>query len=98
MTVLCASMVATTLARLAKAHLIAMLYGQFGAAQSLREIEAGLRSHCGKLYHLGGRPASRSTLAEANASRPVAIFAGVLSALRSHCSGDTGAKSAIASG
>ena len=65
----------------AKAHLIAMLYGQFAGAQSLREIEAGLRSHGGKLYHLGGRLASRSTLAEANASRPVAIFSGVLSGL-----------------
>jgi IS4 transposase len=65
----------------AKAHLIDMLYGQFAAAQSLREIEAGLRSHGGKLYHLGARPVARSTLAEANASRPVAIFGGVLSGL-----------------
>jgi IS4 transposase len=59
----------------------ALLHGQFAAAQSLREIEAGLRSHGGKLYHLGARPVARSTLAEANASRPVAIFGGVLSAL-----------------
>jgi hypothetical protein len=64
-----------------KAHLIAMLHGQFAAAQSLREIEAALRSHASKLYHLGARPISRSTLAEANAARPVAIFGGVLSAM-----------------
>jgi IS4 transposase len=64
-----------------KAHLIAMLHGQFATAQSLREIEAALRSHASKLYHVGGRPISRSTLAEANAARPVAIFGGVLSAL-----------------
>lgn len=65
----------------AKAHLIGLLYAQFAGAQSLREIEAALRSHDGKLYHLGGRAASRSTLAEANASRPVEIFGGVLSAM-----------------
>jgi hypothetical protein len=64
-----------------KAHLTGMLYGQFANAQSLREIEAALRSHAGKLYHLGARPVSRSTLAEANASRPVEIFGGVLEAL-----------------
>ena len=64
-----------------RAHLASMLYGQFAAAQSLREIETGLRSHGGKLYHLGARPPSRSTLAEANASRPVVVFSGVLSAL-----------------
>jgi hypothetical protein len=64
-----------------KAHLTGMLYGQFANAQSLREIEAALRSHAGKLYHLGARPVSRSTLAESNASRPVEIFGGVLEAL-----------------
>ncbi len=64
-----------------KAHLTGMLYGQFANAQSLREIEAALRSHAAKLYHLGARPVSRSTLAEANASRPVEIFGGVLEAL-----------------
>ena len=42
-----------------KAHLIALLYGQFGGAVSLREIETGLRSHASKLYHLGGETVSR---------------------------------------
>ncbi len=64
-----------------KAHLIAMLHGQFATAQSLREIEAVLCSHASKLYPLGGRPVSRSAPAEANAARPVAIFGGVLLAL-----------------
>ncbi len=71
----------------AKAHLIDMLYGQFAAAQSLRGIETGRRSHGGKLYHLGARPVSRSTLAEANASRPVAVFSGLLSALMNQLQG-----------
>src|SRR5207248_11433375 len=64
-----------------KAHLIAMLYGQLSGARSLREIETGLKSHASKLYHLGGCEVSRSALAEANASRPIEVFGGLLSAL-----------------
>ena len=64
-----------------KAHLIAMLYAQLCGARGLREIEAGLRSHAGKLYHLGGETVSRSALSTANASRPVEVFTGILSAL-----------------
>src|ERR1700676_433327 len=58
-----------------------MLYAQFCGARSLREIETNLKSHAGKLYHLGGRTISRSALSTANASRPVEVFAGLLSAL-----------------
>ena len=64
-----------------KAHLIAMLYGQFCGARGLREIETSLKSHASKLYHLGGCTVSRTALSTANASRPVAVFAGLLSAL-----------------
>jgi IS4 transposase len=64
-----------------KAHLIAMLYAQFSGARGLREIETGLRSHAGKLYHLGGGTVSRSTLSTSNALRPFEIFAGLLSSL-----------------
>ena len=42
-----------------KAHLIAMLYAQLCGARSLRDIETNLKSHAGKLYHLGARPVSR---------------------------------------
>ena len=53
---------------------IALLYGQLSGASSLREIEGGLASHADRLYHLGAREASRSTLADANAKRPNAVF------------------------
>jgi hypothetical protein len=53
---------------------IALLYGQLAGAQSLREIEAGLASHAHRLYHLGARTVSRSTLADANAKRPSQAF------------------------
>ena len=58
-----------------KSQLIALLYAQFSGASSLREIEAGLQSHALRLYHLGAKPARRSTLADANALRPAAVFA-----------------------
>ena len=57
-----------------KSQLIALLYGQLSGASSLREIVGGLGSHTVRLYHVGGRPVSRSTLADANALRPSAIF------------------------
>ena len=58
-----------------KSQFIALLYGQFSGALSLREIEGGLGSHSARLYHVGGRPVQRSTLADANAQRPSAVFA-----------------------
>lgn len=62
-------------------HLIAMLYGQFGGARSLRDLEANLKSHADKLYHLGGCKISRSTLSSANALRPAEVFGDLLSVL-----------------
>ena len=53
---------------------VALLYGQLAGAQSLRDIEAGLASHAHRLYHLGARSVSRSTLADANATRPSEVF------------------------
>jgi len=64
-----------------KSQLIALLYGQLSGAVSLREIVAGLESHALRLYHVGGRAVSRSTLADANARRPSAVFSGLFAAL-----------------
>ncbi|MGO4441666.1 IS4 family transposase [Rhizobium sp. RAF56] len=64
-----------------KTQLIALLYGQLAGAVSLREIAGGLESHATRLYHLGARPASRSTLADANAKRSSAVFAGLFAEL-----------------
>lgn len=58
----------------AKDQLVALLYGQLSGATSLREITGGLESHASKLYHIGARPVQRSTLADANAKRPAALF------------------------
>lgn len=64
-----------------KGQLIALLYGQLAGASSLREIETALASHSSRLYHLGAGEASRSTLADANAGRPHAIFTKLFSAM-----------------
>ena len=56
----------------------AMLYAQLSEAQSLRVVEASFDCHAARLYHLGARELSRSTLADANAKRPCAVFTGLL--------------------
>ena len=49
---------------------LAMAFAQLTYRDSLRDIEACLRSMKGKLYHMGFRgKVSRSTLADANESR-----------------------------
>lgn len=64
-----------------KSQFVALVYGQLSGASSLREIEAGLASHADRLYHLGAAPARRSTLSDANAVRPAAIFAELLAVM-----------------
>lgn len=57
-----------------KHQFLALLYGQLAGAVSLRDVECGLRSHAGRLYHVGGATVARSTLADANSTRPSAVF------------------------
>lgn len=64
-----------------KDQFIALLYGQLSGAASLREIAGGLESHSARLYHAGGRPVQRSTLSDANASRPCAVFSELFATL-----------------
>ena len=53
-----------------------MAFAQFTCRESLRDIEACLRSVGGELYHAGFRgKVARSTLADANESRDWRIFA-----------------------
>jgi Domain of unknown function (DUF4372)/Transposase DDE domain len=55
---------------------LAMAFAQLTYRESLRDIEACLRSLQGKLYHLGFRgKVARSTLSDANESRDWRIFA-----------------------
>lgn len=55
---------------------LCMAFAQLTYRESLRDIEACLRAHASKLYHLGIRSrVSRSTLADANESRDWRIYA-----------------------
>ena len=61
---------------------LCMAFAQFTYRESLRDIEACLRAHSAKLYHLGIRGRiSRSTLADANESRDWRIYAEFAQAL-----------------
>lgn len=61
---------------------LCMAFAQLTYRESLRDIEACLRAHEGKLYHLGIRGRiSRSTLADANETRDWRIYAEFAQAL-----------------
>jgi len=64
-----------------KSQFVALLYGQLSGASSLREIATGLESHQERLYHLGASVPRRSTFADANALRPVAVFSDLLATM-----------------
>jgi IS4 transposase len=57
-----------------KRQLIALLYGQFSGSTSLREVVTGLASHETRLYHVGAAPVKRSTMSDANSTRPWQVF------------------------
>ena len=57
-----------------RSQLVAMIYAQLAGVVSLRDLQARLASHQARLYHLGIGKVCRSTLSEANAHRPAAVF------------------------
>ena len=69
-----------------KSQLIALMYGQFTGAQSLRDIEAGMASQAQRLYHLGAAKPARSTFADANAKRPAELFADLFAIMTANAS------------
>jgi hypothetical protein len=58
-----------------------LLFAQWAGLNSLREIVAGLRAQSRSFYHLNLRAPCRSTLADANAERPAAVFRDIAAAL-----------------
>ncbi len=64
-----------------KSQFVALLYGQLSGASSLREIVTALESHEARLYHVGADPVRRSTLSDANAARPAAVFGDLLATM-----------------
>lgn len=71
---------------------VAMTFCQLGRANSLREIEGGLRSCEGKLAHLGIEAPPRSSLSYANAHRPWQLYERVFHGLLERIRGDVQAR------
>ena len=62
-------------------HLVALIYAQLSGQDSLRGLEAGFNANPQHHYHLGTGKLSRTTLSDANARRPVGIFAQTFASL-----------------
>jgi len=62
-------------------HLVSLLFAQLTGADSLRAIATGFNAQSNHHYHLGCGTIARSTLADANHRRPVAIFSDLFGAL-----------------
>jgi len=56
-------------------HLVALVYAQLSALDSLRGLVAGWNANCQHHYHLASGALARSTLADANERRPAEVFA-----------------------
>jgi putative transposase len=67
-------------------HLVALIYAQLSGNESLRGVVAGFNANPQHHYHLGAGKLSRSTLSDANARRPVGVFAQTFAALSSMAS------------
>lgn len=55
-------------------QLLVMVYGQLSGSTSLRSLLSRFNSHKAQHYHLGTQEIKRSTLADANSKRNVAVF------------------------
>jgi putative transposase len=58
-----------------------LLFAQFAGLKSLREIVEGWAAQSAAFYHLNLRAPCRSTLSDANAERPAAVFRDIAAAL-----------------
>ncbi len=56
-------------------HLVALVFAQLGRIGSLRGLELAFNANAHQHYHLGVDRVARATLSDANARRPVAVFA-----------------------
>jgi IS4 transposase len=70
-----------------KTQLTALLFHQLSESSSLRRLISGFNSHRRRLHHLGCEKISRSTLSDANAVRPHAVFSGLFAALLARAHG-----------
>jgi len=70
-------------------HLKTLLFAQWSGLRSLREIVTALAAQSRSFYHLNLRAPCRSTLSDANAGRPAAVFRDIALALVGVAAGRT---------
>ena len=68
-------------------HLVSLVFAQLGGVSSLRELATVWRARAMQHYHLGGGAVCRSTLSDANARRPSALFAEAFAVLSERAGG-----------
>jgi hypothetical protein len=73
-------------------HLVVMIYAQLAGQTSLRDLEASFNAIPARHSHLRCRGVKRSTLSDANAARPAAVFEDILSLLINQSGSKTGHK------
>jgi len=66
-------------------HFVHLAFIQLASRASLRDAVRGMTANVRRLYHLGVKPAARSTFADANASRPAAFFQGLFQLMLQRC-------------
>lgn len=62
-------------------HLVALMYAQLAGVSSLRALVPAFNADARAHYHLGTRRLARTTLSDANARRPVGVFADLFAML-----------------
>jgi hypothetical protein len=76
-------------------HLVTMVATQLSGVRSLRDLERVVERHSGALSHLGVARVPRSTLSDANAARPAALFEAVAAKLCAEFDGGKLGKEAL---
>jgi len=66
-------------------QLVAMATAQLSGRQSLRDVVGNLNAQLGKLYHLGCRRVTRSSLARVNEQQPCALYEALFAKLYHRC-------------
>ncbi len=64
---------------------VALATGHLGGRHSLRDIVANLAAQTPRLYHLGARPVTRSSLARVNEKQPAALYEALFERLYTRC-------------
>jgi len=66
---------------------VSLSMAQLTGRESLRDIVSNLSAQSHKLYHLGGRTVTRSSLARVNERQPYTLYESLFSKLLAHCQG-----------